>query len=408
MRKCGTSLEPSRRTACLSELLRKMNQTEIAWQSPDAKSPRLCLTNPTGIEQQEVDRLDHAAWGNWLPVTEYLQECNYLAVTPMDRMSWILTTSDQLPNQRPILASCEIYCQRSYLSDATTGQLSQGFCYAINSVFVMDTYRGQGYASRLMKELAELIPTWQPAGNLGTVTSTLYSDVGEFYAKFGWQQTTNNEYLEFEPTTEEHTNVFYIKAEHLAGLCYEDEAITRTLMMRQPAQTDKLFIVPSVEQILWHINKEKFACERLFQGPPLAKGALAGQMGGRIWAIFSRRFYNHRKNDEEKLNSLYILLLVIENQNPTPDHIPEQARCLKEVLRAAQAEAAAWQLHRVKLWHPTALVRQLLKYAGVENRLVRRTTGNVACLKRFGSKADAVHETEWVTSVQSVWNIIQP
>ncbi|KAJ3392061.1 hypothetical protein HDU92_008659 [Lobulomyces angularis] len=80
-----------------------------------------------------------------------------------------------------ILSSCETY-ERSCSISTATGELVNGRCFSIASVFTPPNHRGKGFASEMMKLLFNILK------NKGALASNLNSDVGRlFYAKFGWK-----------------------------------------------------------------------------------------------------------------------------------------------------------------------------------------------------------------------------
>ncbi|KAL9127407.1 MAG: hypothetical protein Q9217_003703 [Psora testacea] len=198
------------------------------------------------------------------------------------------------------------------------------------------------------------------------------------------------------------THAYQILAEDLPQLCQTDEAISRKSMASSPPGKIRIMIVPDVDHMQWHISKEEFACQKIFGNVPEAKGAIAGEYGCRIWAVWAHRYYGHPDSAPQN-NTLYVLRLVVENQRPTPEQLVSQIKNMKAVLQAAQAEATEWDLQCVKLWHPTPLVQQLVERSGVEYRSVEREEDSIASLRWFGDDGGKEGDLEWVASEKYAW-----
>ncbi|KAL8877858.1 MAG: hypothetical protein Q9198_004209 [Flavoplaca austrocitrina] len=57
---------------------------------------------------------------------------------------------------------------------------------------------------------------------------------------------------------------------------------------------------------------------------------------------------------------------------------------MREILWAAQHEAAEWDLRTVKLWDPGYLLPDIVKRTGVQRRRVEREGENITSLMWFG------------------------
>lgn len=164
----------------------------------------------------------------------------------------------------------------------------------------------------------------------------------------------------------------------------------------------RMMIVPDIDRMMWHISKEEFACRKIFDKAPQAKGAIAGHDGSRVWAIWVHRYYGY-PDSTPKEDTLYILRFVMENQTPTTAQFKIQTQSMKEILHATRVEAAKWNLHCVKLWHPTPLIRELDNQSGLNYRLVEREEDSIASLKWFQEGGGEPDDVEWVASEKYAW-----
>ncbi|KAI8628968.1 hypothetical protein F5Y19DRAFT_435704 [Xylariaceae sp. FL1651] len=364
---------------------------------PSSNSQDLHLAHPTTDECRRISINTFASWGDSLELADYLKESLFLSTIPLAKDSgqtnWILVDKNLAAEQRDILCSCESFKKRALVSD-TGGRVEERLIHGIASVFCPPEYRGQGYAARHMRELAVRLRDWQ-SDQAPVIASVLYSDIGKiFYARLGWTPNPTNMHIEFAPQRILNSSISARKIlEHdLAALCERDEAMIQAAMTTaSPGMQKRVVILPDIDHMLWHIRKEDFATKHLFGTTPLAKGAIAGPPGKQVWAIWTHRYYG-RPDAASPSNVLYILRLVIEGDDSAnkqtsigpmnPDHrLPEgQAAHLEAVLRAAQNEAAEWQLNCVKLWEPSPWAHKAIASSLIDHTVVEREEDSIASI----------------------------
>lgn len=257
---------------------------------PDAQSPDLHLSHPTAGECQTVWKLGSLAWTDALSLPQYLEESAYLTTVPLAKdgvmTNWILTDKNLPPDQRPILCSCETFRKRGFISDRD-GNLTEKIIHGVASVFCDPVLRLRGYGSRLMRELAEILRTFQAETTM-SIGSVLYSDIGKkFYADLGWHPFPINTHIELDPSALlEEPRATQILSRDLERLCEEDEGMIRKeLTSASPNGKIRIMLVPDLDHMLWHHKKKEFVCDKLFRKQPEIKGAIVGQPGNRMWAI---------------------------------------------------------------------------------------------------------------------------
>lgn len=378
---------------------------------PDARSPDLYLSHPTAGECQTVWKLSSLAWTDALSLPQYLEESTYLTTVPLakDRgmTNWILTDKKLPPDQRPILCSCETFRKRALISDRD-GNLTEQIIHGVASVFCDPVLRLRGYGSRLMRELAEILRTFQ-AETTESIGSVLYSDIGKkYYADLGWHPFPINTHIELDPSTApEGSGTLQLLSGDLERLCEEDEAMIRKEMTTiSSIGKTRMMLVPDLNHMLWHHKKEEFVCDKLFGKQPEIKGAIVGQPGHRMWAIWTHRFYGNPDSASSE-NTLYILRLVIENQATTNTTDTEQGNSqveqMKALLQTAQAEAAKWKLHRVMMWDPTPLVLELVEQTEIQYRRVERDHEGIASLLWYGEGSGKEDTLQWLGNEKYGW-----
>ena len=410
-------------SSCISQEHTGSDNPQLTWSctgtgsrnvSPDlphAQSPDLHLSHPTPRECLTIWNLTSLAWIDALTLPQYLEESAYLTTVPLAKdggMSlWILVDKTMPPDQRPILCSCETFRKRSLVSNRD-GSVTEGIIHGVASVFCDPLYRRRGYAARMMKELTKVLRTWQ-VDTAPCVGSVLFSDIGKsYYADFGWRPIPNNTHIEFEPElSSTPLKATKLVSEDLSQLCLEDEKMLRNTLNLKSDKKLRMTIVPDIDHMLWHHKKAEFAAQRLFGKEPQVKGAVAGQPGNRIWAIWTHRYYGDPKSASSE-NVLYILRLVVESQGKESTYDVAQrdvlAEQLKAVLKAAQAEAAEWKLDHISLWDPTPLVQELIGRTGIRHNMVERQTESIASLLWYGNRSDETGTSpEWIGNEHYAW-----
>jgi hypothetical protein len=379
---------------------------------PASTSSNLGLTHPTPDECIQIWTNTSLSWKDSLTVPLYLAESQFLTTIPLAKdggmTTWILVDQTLPASRRKVLSSCESFRKRSLLRSA--GKVEDVIIHGIASVFCPSECRGRGYAARLMREVAQELRGWQ--SNHGRpIGSVLYSDIGkEYYARLGWLPNPTNSHLEFAPVKHGWpSQARAISEADLGKLCCRDEnAVREALAKPEPETKTQVTILPDLEHMLWHLCKEDFATKYLFSKVPQAKGAIAGVPGKLVWAIWTRRYYNHVESAEHD-NVLYILRLVIEGDatanRPNDYEQPRvtidgaQGDSLKAVLEAAQAEAAEWRLDRVKLWEPSPLALESIEKSGLNYDVVERQEESIASAFWF----DDSPPPTWINNQHYAW-----
>ncbi|KAG4438495.1 hypothetical protein IFR05_006018 [Cadophora sp. M221] len=385
---------------------------------PLSSSPSLHLTYPTPAECQQIWTLIHPSWGDSLSLPDFLSESAYLLTVPLARDGnmtlWILVDRNLPPDQRPILASCETFKKSAVHVGAAAvtgaeGEVRDVTLHGIASVYCDPKYRGRGYAQRMMKELGEVLRTWQVSDGERCVGSLLYSDIGKvYYAKLGWEPVGRNTHLEFPTSKTDESQKLESESESvvldadLDALCKRDEDLVRKRLAG--SGKNALMVLPDADHMRWHHAKEDFVCGRIFERKCPLKGALVGELDrkDRVWAIWTRRFYGAGETARRE-NTLYILRLVFEKENPGKEDMAKMRRALKIVVRTAQAEAEFWGLGTVKLWDPSPLVLELIKGIEVEYRLVEREQECIASLMWYGDGGRDEEAPEWTANEKFAW-----
>lgn len=184
----------------------------------------------------------------------------------------------------------------------------------------------------------------------------------------------------------------------------------------------RVALIPDAHTIQWLHAREEFVASETLHRDPLVKGAIVstdGEASGkRVWCIWTRTFGSKKSE-----NVLHILRLVIEGKSDVvfsgdadtngtePADVAqaskEAVRKAAAVLRAAQFEAAEWEMGSVEIWNPTLLVMEAAKMLapGGNVDLVDRQMSSVCCLMWYGDDEGQGVEggVEWVGNEKFGW-----
>jgi hypothetical protein len=365
---------------------------------PSSSSPSLILAHSSQSEIYKTHELSSTEWAGALTKEQYIENEHQLA-SHLGITHWILTQTHLPPDKRPIFASCETIRKRCFVRDGDMG-VREALVDAIAAVFCEPKMRGRGYAGRMMKDLGALLRD-RAVDDEGveSVGSVLWSDIGpKFYAGLGWAPFPST-HVEL-PASPRFSTVIAraIPPEDIGEFCAKDQALLLESMRISASSKTLLAIVPDQPTMLWHHMKEDYICQKEFRKQPRVKGAVVGEPGNRVWAIWTRGIYGPL-DDPYAGSKLYILRLVIENTDP--EDREKQTEQLKAVLQAAQHEAEEWKLGHVELWNPDERTMGLIEETRLEYQLVKRKTEGIPSLMWFGGKGGG--EVEWIVSEKYTW-----
>jgi hypothetical protein len=232
------------------------------------------------------------------------------------------------------------------------------------------------------------------------VASVLFSDIGKkFYAGVGWCPFPSR-HVEFQLVVRKgEMEVKVLVAGDLKALCEEDEGISRKRLVEMKDGKTRVALIPNEESMLW-FHEEEYLAEKVYKKPAMVKGAISGEPGSRVWIIWDR-FCHGPVGVSEARNTLYILRLVIENQDD--EKHGQQAEHLKAVLQVAQVEAVEWGLSAVELWNPNPMVERLIERTGLRYRKVDREADNICSLLWYGDGKGNQDTLEWYGNDKFSW-----
>ncbi|MCJ1275773.1 hypothetical protein MMC21_003576 [Puttea exsequens] len=380
---------------------------------PSSDSHTLALLNPTQEEKLATWKLNGSQWKGAMSLPTYLRRERHLESQEFTRDGgitfWILVDTLAHPNTRPILASCETLRKRALIARGD-GEVEDMISYGIGSVFCNPDYRGKGYAQRMITELGKKLDTWQQKEGKRANFTVLYSDIGKkFYSRLGWNPFPSSHVALLPADKDDEgaasTVTKPLFAKDLTQLCSLDEQWLRKAL-QTPVKTPciRVALIPDAATLQWHHAREEFYGKEMVGRDPGVKGAYVKiENGDRIWCIWVRTF-----ND----NTLNILRLVIEGEDIfyaddegiTTHNAGNETKikAVAAVLRAAQVEAATWNLKDVQIWNPMPLVVLAAQQIETASQVVHRDEESIASLRWHGIDSDR-ELVQWVGIEKFGW-----
>lgn len=350
------------------------------------KNLKLVLATEKQIEHQDL--LNSEQWRGALSQEAYLRREKYLLTKGIAANSgltaWVLVDADAKPEEQEVYAGCETLRKRALVSYG--GRVEDTTAYGICSVFTPRNHRGKKYGARMMHDLGKKLKTFEN----GSLFTALYSDIGKtFYAKEGWKPYPSS-HISLQPEYSAHlletldSVLTPLEEKDLPHFCELDEKLLRERLAREQSTT--VAFVPDLDIISWQHAREDFVANEIYHKKPTVRGAVARVGGQRVWAIFSRFWYNEDPK-QRKENTLHILRLVIENEDAISTNSGDIIAAITAILRVAQHEAYEWNSETVELWNPRDVTLQAVKRLSGEAELVHRESESIASLKWYGDEA---------------------
>ena len=376
---------------------------------PHSSSASISLVPATLLERYQCWHINSHSWRGPLSVAQYLSREAFLERQLLTRDNqityWILTDTALAPQRdgtRPILASCETLRKEGYLAE--DGHLKKLVTHGIGSVFCRHEYRGRGYASRMMTEVARTLETWQQQGASKAFFSILWSDIGRsFYAAHGWKAMSST-HISLPSVSQQVSSqalsvpncstVQGLTAHDLRNrICPKAIAVVEAqliLQSRKRPHVPHIAIRPDYDHMAWHHAREDFQARALYNQDPVTKGAEDPATGCAM--IWSRVYGKTPQN-----NKLHILHTIIPE-----DAAGDVSGSIVALLTRAQLEAKAWNmLGGVDLWSPVkAVVDAAQILCGEEKVRVCIRDKESVCSLRWIGEGDEVH---WIANEKYAW-----
>ncbi|XBW34553.1 hypothetical protein QEN19_000115 [Hanseniaspora menglaensis] len=221
----------------------------------------------------------------------------------------------------------------------------------IGGVYTPEKFRGKGYASSMMTEfnkiLDDIVKKNSNDSFLKNAVSFLYSEVGNFYEKFGYKSfhvpihyfENKKELLHYAENLSKHKEVQPLILEEVStnlSACIDEETKECDKYAKSSSFTDKykFYIKPQLDIYKWFKARDdyiaKIAFPEVIKKHPLIDGY-------KIKDSKSHIIWHHNWNEEK----LYVLKLFIEK---------ESREDLINLLKKALEELAVYNINKLAVW----------------------------------------------------------
>jgi hypothetical protein len=317
----------------------------------DIKDIEFCHTN------------NFVQWGNGLTLDQYLKrEKGIFAVLAKYGMTltyWALQQK-QTDGSWKIVSACESLC-RPALYKKKGSPVEETLNHSIGSVFTPTEHRGKGYAKIMMRFLVDKLNHWK-CEDLTTEQQShtlisLWSDVGTYYAQFGYKLTDTREILckldeqqvlQWPEGVEKITS-----SEDIAEIAAFDEALMKETMDHD-SETDgipRVAIAPRAggfEHTNWRAKYQAPYMSKVPAKVPTVFGAKSGATR-MLWT------------QDFGANTLYVLRVVGDaSKYKSPS---DMAADVAKLVQAGLVEASEWKLTNFCLWNqdlPAPITREMV------------------------------------------------
>ena len=382
---------------------------------PNKNSPEIYLDIATPEENNAQQEVNSSEWRGALSLEQYLRRETHLANQDLTKdgglTGWVLVHQSNGSSKRQVLCGCETIRKKALVGD--NGKVEDAIAIGVGSVFCPPQHRGKGYAGRMMNDLGKKLKGWEVEDGKRPLFSVLFSDIGkEFYAKSGWQPFPSA-HVSLQPTESPMrglASVRMLKSDDLPELCKLDESLIRRRLSKMcDKQRPSVAFVPDSAAVSWHHAREEFVGTELFNKQPVVKGAVAGDVGSRVWCIWNRVWTNPQ---EDAPNTLHILRLVVEDKNfadfapASPEAAAKMktsptAKAIASVFAAAQTEAAQWAMREVQIWNPTSTTLAAAQILDAKAAVEHREKESIAALQWYGE--GSWENVDWVCNEKYGW-----
>lgn len=316
--------------------------------------------------REEIDynhKLNYIEWGQSITLDQYLEReihlANQSSCTNDGAKFWSYEQQDPATKAWTVVSSCETLT-RPAMYKVKGSPVKDTTSISIGAVFTPKEYRGKGYAKDMLDRLMERFDEEKGAfpqynqlspDALEHSFSVLWSEVGYYYSKFGYDLTEVREIgfpvPEVAPAGEEEAAVAdkFIEEEDIPAFAERDTAqFAQDLDAWTEADgTTRIAITPGAD--VHELTHARVA----FLAPlirPTEHAAIhtvhyGAQLDG-VTLLWSQDFGNNKLN----------ILRVYSEREFAPGSADEQAflQALMGLLQAAAREARRWNLEKVTLW----------------------------------------------------------
>ncbi|KKP06712.1 hypothetical protein THAR02_01201 [Trichoderma harzianum] len=264
---------------------------------------------------------------------------------------WCISLDDDTGS---VLALCKTIRRRFLVKDSESMREESGYC--ISTVATHPQYRRLGLATLLIEQVAKWLD-----GPADAAASMLYTSVGDFYVRSGWQMIpsiiSNMTNISDDSQLGDRAGLpstRLLANEEIPTLCERDVADLKASFEKTAVVPDEVHVavIPSAEMVSWLFEWGDFLNTKLRGGEsPYVHGAICEAAD--TW-IYWHHGFKHMAISRVR----------------TPPGVEASPEVLASLLLDALEEARKWKFEKVVVWEPSAELISAMdlisKMAGVE------------------------------------------
>lgn len=344
------------------------------------------LANATQDQMIESWRLNSTEWGDDLTPEQHIgrEQAQYATYADgkKSQTNWILLEDEKIQD---ILSACESLLRPAVVSHVVDGKrtVTHGNGYGIASVFCRASYRGRGYATKMMAMVSERLRQDDFLGG------ALWSDIGPvFYSKFGWKSYSSL-YCSFtvSPSQADDTELVgeWITDKNLQAVCEGDcNQIIEEIQNSISTKTIWSFL-PTYDVMRWHHARMAYVYslrrQKSYGNGHSEVTDLGYSLSESAWCTWTLQF-------QTKSPTLYILRLRYTNSQE-----------LSKLLQGAAAACRKYGLPGITLWDPKRSDVEGLQLTGLSLDTKFEREDSLSALQINGDNEDI----EWMHNEKFCW-----
>lgn len=219
------------------------------------------LVQATEEQKRERDFLTYSEWGDRLSIEQFLDREISLRKSPWCKkgmITWLLQDENQ-----NTLSSCETFETPSLWSSKLRSPVEKAVSLGIGSVFTEPSYRGQGYAAEMIRQLIITFKKTRTAQAL-----FCFSEIGaEYYQRLGFHPVSSEKWM-ISPKRKTDTS----RVEPIP----RDEWKSEWNTYFSPSTGFHFIIWPDEQTISWHLCRQDLYAQYLSRTIPNTVGAKLG------------------------------------------------------------------------------------------------------------------------------------
>ncbi|KAI0450100.1 hypothetical protein F5B21DRAFT_492328 [Xylaria acuta] len=319
-----------------------MNQFTFTVQNP-VRVMTVLFGEATPEQLVPCRKLAGAEFSTPLAVEDYLEFENSMDVKPLvGGRGWRVWCLSPAHHPTEVLATCKTIPRELLVRDVSGTSRQKAYCIA--SVVTNPRYRGQGLASRLL----EFVSQWLD-GPGNAVASMLYTSIGDFYDRRGWKklsayQASLSWPAELSPAGDrgQLLETRPLSNAEIPELCTRDVRDVECRMdslLSRPGESH-VCVLPTTNLITWIHERSDFMCTKMKGAPPQNHGSICESADA--WLYW---FHDFRKQQ-----------LAVQRIRIPVETSRIHSSALAAMLLDAIEEARVWNLTKIILWEPSAVL----------------------------------------------------